>query len=94
MSEKYLDREAKYKFVNSDFLENDQSDFIQTLKSFKMLGFTNFEIDYTFRIVSGILLLGNVDLESSTNDFSQIQQLIGIDVSRLLFYRKLKVKQE
>ena len=94
MSEKYLDREAKYKFVNSDFLENDLSDFIQTLKSFKMLGFTDFEIDYTFRIVSGILLLGNVDLESSTNDFSQIQQLIGIDVSRLLFYRKLKVKQE
>ena len=94
MSEKYLDRDAKYKFLNSDFLENDQSDFIQTLKSFKMLGFTDFEIDYTFRIVSGILLLGNVDLESSTNDFSQIQQLIGIDVYRLLFYRKLKVKQE
>jgi myosin-5 len=93
MSEKYLDREAKYKFLNSDFLENDQYDFIQTLKSFKMLGFTNFEIDHTFRTISGILLLGNLDLESS-NDFDKIRQLIGIDVSRLLFYRKLKVKQE
>ena len=82
MSEKYLDREAKYKFLNSDFLENDQYDFIQTLKSFKMLGFTDFEIDYTFRTISGILLLGNLDLESS-NDFDKIRQLIGIDVSSI-----------
>ena len=94
MSGKYIDREAKYKFLNGDFLENDPSDFIDTLKSFEMLGFTDFEIDYTFRIISGILLLGNLDLGSSTNDFDKIRQLIGIDVYRLLFYRKLTVKEE
>lgn len=94
MSEKYLNREVQYKFLNGDFLDNDSSDFIETLKSFEMLGFTEFEQSYIFRTISGILLLGNLNLESSNNDFSQIQQLIGIDVSRLLFYRKLKVKDE
>ena len=94
ISEKYLNREIKYKFLNGDFLENDSTDFLETLKSFEMLGFSNFETDYIFRTISAILLLGNVDLESSTNNFDKIQELIGIDMSQLLFYRTLKVKHE
>jgi myosin V len=93
ISDKYLDRKAKYKILNGDFLENDTSDFLHTLNSLKMLGFTDFETDYIFRMISAILLLGNLNLELS-NELTDIQQLIGIDISRLLFYRTLKVKEE
>lgn len=57
----------EYKFINPECLDveniDDVQDFKDVMESFKTMGLTNEQIEEILSLVSGILLLGNVEIE-------------------------------
>jgi len=61
---------AEYNFLNSDCINvagiKDLELYEDTLASFKKLGFNNNEQTAIFRMISGILLLGNLEFDEKS----------------------------
>ncbi|GFE55860.1 myosin A [Babesia ovis] len=73
MKKKYKLKDLRgYKFLNTNCLDvptiDDVADFKEVLESFKNMGLGDAEIDTILSILSGVLLLGNVEIGATSVD--------------------------
>ena len=85
-----------YSYLNNQYIKrndgvNDENEFKITLNAFKLLGFSEQEIDFILRVTSAVLNLSN------NTSIQKLSQLLGIDVKLIneaLNYKNITVQNK
>ncbi|TKR70691.1 hypothetical protein L596_022680 [Steinernema carpocapsae] len=62
---------------------DDRADFLETVKAFELLGMSREQLSDIFRLLSGLLLFGNIDFATGPGDGSTVDSRSAATVSKL-----------